>query len=151
MGRLISNPSRRTTRHVDGRRELAPFPARLQEPTPLVRMACRPARLAVLLVAVCAAAAPPAAAATEGASTEYGGRPWRPHPYPRTYVSPLWGRRGELWTPAGRLTDWSDAGYSGEGRPIPLYPAHRSFSIRRFGARPTPGFGALRQGALRTG
>lgn len=111
------------------------------------RMERRTPRLAVVLVLICATAAQlpagAAAASAEASATpkHHGGQPWRP----RTYVSPLWGRYGELWTPAGRLADWSDAGYSGEGRPIPWYPAPRSFCIDRFGARPTPGFGAQRR------
>lgn len=114
-------------------------------------MTLRPMQLTLLLLAVCAApaAAQGAGTATTAGTEHYGRQPWRPRPYPRTYTSPLWGRHGELWTPAGRLADWSDAGYGGEGRPTPpWYPAPRAFSITRFGARPTPGFGALQWARL---
>lgn len=61
---------------------------------------------------------------------------------PPLYRSPLWGRKGELWTPAGPIADFSLSGYSGEGKPIPSYSAPHAYDIRRFGAQTTPGFGA---------
>ncbi|EFN53338.1 hypothetical protein CHLNCDRAFT_137066 [Chlorella variabilis] len=46
--------------------------------------------------------------------------------------SSLWGRSGERWSPAGKLTDWSYAGYAANDQPIPDYPA--KFNVQDFGA-----------------
>lgn len=69
-------------------------------------------------------------------ASHHGGGAWSPW-----YTSPLWGKAGELWTPAGRLADWSMAGYGGDGRtPLPVYRNTGRFDITRFGASPAPGF-----------
>lgn len=34
-------------------------------------------------------------------------------------LSPLWGTHGELFSEAGNLRDWSQAGYAAGERPIP--------------------------------
>ncbi|MFA6961744.1 MAG: glycosyl hydrolase family 28-related protein [Opitutaceae bacterium] len=47
--------------------------------------------------------------------------------------SQLWGRDGELWFPAGRLPDFSYAGYHSGEQPIPDYPP--TTSVVAFGAR----------------
>ncbi|PTX97619.1 hypothetical protein DB346_21770 [Verrucomicrobia bacterium LW23] len=48
------------------------------------------------------------------------------------YFSALWGDRGELWTPDGRLPDFSWAGYHGGNAPLPSLP--RGVSVRDCGA-----------------
>jgi hypothetical protein len=49
--------------------------------------------------------------------------------------SDLWGRDGERWSPAGRLPDFSYAGYhSGEAK-IPEVPLTGGVNVRDFGAR----------------
>lgn len=47
--------------------------------------------------------------------------------------SGLWGESGEAWDPAGRLPDFSYAGYGRGERAIPEFP--RGVSVRDFGAR----------------
>lgn len=47
-------------------------------------------------------------------------------------TSQLWGRHGELWDPAGRLPDFSYAGYHQGDRPIPEVPV--AASVKDFGA-----------------
>lgn len=47
-------------------------------------------------------------------------------------TSKLWGRKGELWSPAGRLPDFSFAGYRSGEVPIPT-PAVRA-NVKDFGA-----------------
>ncbi len=47
--------------------------------------------------------------------------------------SPLWGERGENWSPQGRLSDWSFAGYHSGEAPLPT-PAVVG-NVRDFGAR----------------
>lgn len=51
-----------------------------------------------------------------------------------TQYSWLWGREGELWSPAGRLADWSYAGYAGEQGRLQLVGADGA-------AHPSPPFG----------
>ncbi|KAI7841529.1 hypothetical protein COHA_004700 [Chlorella ohadii] len=53
------------------------------------------------------------------------------------YTSPLFGVWGERWDPAGRLTDWSPAGYGGGTRAIPDYPV--AFNVSTYGAQGIPG------------
>ena len=71
-----------------------------------------------------------------------------PSPPPPQYTSPsqpqitpssssirttkLWGMNGELWTPGGRLTDYSYAGYMGNDVPIPFNPV--TDSVKNYGA-----------------
>ena len=52
---------------------------------------------------------------------------------PTVAYSKLWGREGEVWLPAGRLPDFSFAGYRGGERAIPDYPA--TTNVAAFGAR----------------
>jgi type 1 glutamine amidotransferase len=52
---------------------------------------------------------------------------------PPAEYSRLWGRAGELWTPGGRLGDFSHAGYHRGERPIPTLPP--GISVKQFGAR----------------
>lgn len=47
-------------------------------------------------------------------------------------TSQLWGRRGEAWDPAGRLPDFSYAGYHQGEAPIPQVPV--AASVKDFGA-----------------
>jgi hypothetical protein len=47
-------------------------------------------------------------------------------------TSRLWGERGELWSPTGRLPDFSYAGYHAGERPIPVVPV--AVDVRDFGA-----------------
>jgi len=47
-------------------------------------------------------------------------------------TSLLWGRAGERWEPAGRLTDYSYAGYRRGERPLP--ERHSEVSVKDFGA-----------------
>jgi hypothetical protein len=47
-------------------------------------------------------------------------------------TSELWGERGERWDPAGRLPDFSHAGYRAGSEPIPDLPVKAS--VRDFGA-----------------
>ena len=54
-------------------------------------------------------------------------------------MSPLFGVWGERWDPAGRLADWSPAGYGGGTRAIPNYPA--GFNVRNYGAQGIAGIG----------
>jgi hypothetical protein len=61
-----------------------------------------------------------------------------PLPVETASVSPsvyseLWGREGELWLQAGRLPDFSYAGYRSGERPIPDYP--ETANVHAFGAR----------------
>ena len=50
-----------------------------------------------------------------------------------TQPSQLWGLEGEKWSPAGRLTDFSYAGYHRGEKPLPdLKP---QVSVAAFGAR----------------
>lgn len=68
----------------------------------------------------------------------------------------LWGRTGELWSPAGRLPDFSYAGYRGGLEPIPHVPVKAN--VKEFGATgdgvtdDTAAFlkavGAVRDGAI---
>ncbi len=53
---------------------------------------------------------------------------------PPAFLSPLWGNAGELFNPAGRMTDWSRAGYAGGAADIPEYQQLSQFNVRRFGA-----------------
>ncbi|KAL4419158.1 hypothetical protein ABPG77_009134 [Micractinium sp. CCAP 211/92] len=53
---------------------------------------------------------------------------------PPAFLSPLWGNAGELFNPAGRITDWSRAGYAGGSADIPEYQQLPQFNVRRFGA-----------------
>ncbi|MDD5657228.1 MAG: glycosyl hydrolase family 28-related protein [Elusimicrobia bacterium] len=53
-------------------------------------------------------------------------------PAARAETSRLWGRGGELWTPAGRLPDFSRAGYGAGRREIPDVPV--AANVRDFGA-----------------
>lgn len=53
---------------------------------------------------------------------------------PPPFYSALWGRAGELFNPAGRITDWSRAGYAGGAADIPSYPQSPAFNVRTFGA-----------------
>ena len=46
--------------------------------------------------------------------------------------SQLWGRAGEAWDPAGRLPDFSRAGYHGGDAPIPAVP--QAANVKDFGA-----------------
>ncbi len=46
--------------------------------------------------------------------------------------SALWGANGELWTPDGRLPDWSFAGYERGEAPVPARPA--THNVKDFGA-----------------
>jgi hypothetical protein len=46
--------------------------------------------------------------------------------------SKLWGREGELWDPAGRLPDFSHAGYHSGEKPLPRPPVRAS--VKDFGA-----------------
>src|SRR5882762_4305457 len=48
-------------------------------------------------------------------------------------TSQLWGKSGELWTPAGRLPDFSHAGYHAGVDPIPNVPVVAN--VMDFGAR----------------
>ncbi len=48
--------------------------------------------------------------------------------------SALWGARGEKWTPAGRLPDFSFAGYQRGDRAIPAPDMKSAVSVRDFGA-----------------
>jgi hypothetical protein len=50
----------------------------------------------------------------------------------RTGTSELWGEAGELWTPRGRLPDFSYAGYHAGEKPIPDVPVR--VNVRDFGA-----------------
>lgn len=51
------------------------------------------------------------------------------------HTSALWGTDGEGFDPRGRLPDFSHAGYRrGEPLPPPDAPAHRTLSVRDFGA-----------------
>lgn len=54
-------------------------------------------------------------------------------------MSPLFGVWGERWDPAGRLADWSPAGYGGGTRAIPNYPA--GFNVLDYGAQGIAGIG----------
>ncbi|MDF2441405.1 MAG: hypothetical protein JWN98_2389 [Abditibacteriota bacterium] len=47
--------------------------------------------------------------------------------------SALWGKTGEMWNPAGRLTDWSFVGYRSGEAAIPTLPVKAS--VRDFGAK----------------
>lgn len=47
--------------------------------------------------------------------------------------SALWGRAGEAWTPAGRLPDFSWAGYHAGEKPLPTLPP--GTSVKQFGAK----------------
>lgn len=47
-------------------------------------------------------------------------------------TSPLWGEHGENWSPQGRLSDWSFAGYHSGEAPIPTPPVKGN--VRDFGA-----------------
>lgn len=47
--------------------------------------------------------------------------------------SSLWGKNGELWDPAGRLPDFSYAGYRNGEDPIPLVPI--ATNVKDFGAK----------------
>ncbi|KAL4430798.1 hypothetical protein ABPG75_006054 [Micractinium tetrahymenae] len=53
---------------------------------------------------------------------------------PPPFYSSLWGRGGELFNPAGRITDWSRAGYAGGAADIPYYPQLPAFNVRTHGA-----------------
>ncbi len=48
--------------------------------------------------------------------------------------SSLWGARGEKWTPAGRLPDFSYAGYHRGDRGLPAVDMKRAVSVHDFGA-----------------
>ena len=50
-----------------------------------------------------------------------------------TNTSLLWGKNGENWSPRGRLSDWSFAGYHSGESPIPTPPVVAN--VRDFGAR----------------
>ena len=52
---------------------------------------------------------------------------------PRAVRSQLWGRDGERWLQAGRLPDFSYAGYRSGEQPIPDYPVKAN--VESFGAR----------------
>jgi hypothetical protein len=52
---------------------------------------------------------------------------------PVVAYSELWGRDGELWSPSGRLPDFSYAGYRNGNQPIPDYPT--TTSVAAYGAR----------------
>lgn len=54
-------------------------------------------------------------------------------PEPTIAYSQLWGSEGEFWLPAGRLPDFSYAGYRSGERPIPDYPVKTR--VDAFGAR----------------
>ncbi len=54
------------------------------------------------------------------------------HAAPDSVTSSLWGANGELWDPAGRLPDFSWAGYHGCAEEPPVLP--RGTSVRDFGA-----------------
>ncbi|MCY2930742.1 MAG: glycosyl hydrolase family 28-related protein [Planctomycetota bacterium] len=79
-------------------------------------------RLAVL--AVLAAAAMPGGAAAQTPATAPSGEPVH---------SALWGTAGEKWNPAGRLPDFSFAGYRCGEKPIPLVPQRGD--VTKFGAK----------------
>ena len=49
--------------------------------------------------------------------------------------SALWGDRGERWQAAGRLPDFSYAGYHRGERPLPDVSTREHVSVKRFGAR----------------
>lgn len=51
----------------------------------------------------------------------------------RAETSALWGKAGELWNPAGRLPDFSYAGYHCGEKPIPNVPP--GVSVKDFGAK----------------
>jgi autotransporter-associated beta strand protein len=65
-----------------------------------------------------------------GASLILAAAPSAP-PAPRI-TSELWGARGELWTPASRLPDFSFAGYRSAAAPLPRPPVVAD--VRKFGA-----------------
>ncbi|KAL4423187.1 hypothetical protein ABPG77_000320 [Micractinium sp. CCAP 211/92] len=50
-----------------------------------------------------------------------------------TQYSWLWGRGGELWSPPGRMPDYSYTGYMANEAPIPNYPA--MFNVLDYGAK----------------
>ncbi|HEY9249454.1 MAG TPA: glycosyl hydrolase family 28-related protein [Rariglobus sp.] len=52
---------------------------------------------------------------------------------PSRSYSKLWGRDGELWLRAGRLPDFSFAGYRSGERPVPDYPV--AASVATYGAK----------------
>lgn len=52
---------------------------------------------------------------------------------PQVAYSTLWGRDGELWQPAGRLPDFSYAGYRNGEQAIPDYPV--TTNVETFGAK----------------
>lgn len=52
---------------------------------------------------------------------------------PQNNTSALWGKGGELWNAAGRLTDWSFAGYRSGEAAIPNPPVKAN--VRDFGAK----------------
>lgn len=54
-------------------------------------------------------------------------------PEARAATSPLWGERGEYWTPQSRLPDFSFAGYQRVEKPLPTFPP--GVSVKDFGAR----------------
>jgi len=56
------------------------------------------------------------------------------HPRFAPHRSWLWGRDGELWRPAGRLSDWSYAGYMAGDKPIPDFST-AVFSVKDYGAK----------------
>lgn len=51
----------------------------------------------------------------------------------RADTSPLWGEKGEKWSPQSRLSDWSFAGYHSGEAPIPTPPVKAN--VRDFGAK----------------
>src|SRR5690606_15183970 len=50
--------------------------------------------------------------------------------------SQLWGERGELWSPASRLPDFSHAGFERGEKPIPTLDDAPRRSVLDFGAMP---------------
>lgn len=72
---------------------------------------------------------------------------------PPPFYSSLWGRSGELFNPAGRITDWGRAGYAGGAADIPYYQQAPAFNVwthgalaNGSGAQVEAGVGAVRMG-----
>ena len=67
-----------------------------------------------------------------GAYLAFDFRPDQNSSAAETAMSQLWGEAGERWTPAGRLPDYSYAGYSRGERPLPV--RRPDVCVKDFGA-----------------